>query len=537
MPTDYARLGALPSGFLREVVLLLVFMNAKQQWAYDTGYEWAQSGRSFESLLPGAYAVMPKGHVKKFFTAGFDAWHEKPEVQPATTPDVDFYQLGWQLGRGGLNAGVLGEEVERYIDPDEDTAAYDEALDVMIEGHKVGQHEFTVTQCVIIYTDAPESFDGFGTFTLDTGYGETAKGPIRQAAVHQDYLDWQTARYGSGMYLAVPPEEFEEIKDLMESQKARKTAAPQPASVEAPPTTYTYASHIPLDDYQLEGLGKYTMAYDDYYDIYRYDFERGLTEDERDEIDLYTIVDKPEITNQAAADFLTAIRTGHNVYHSDTEQWVDDYISDLDHDSAFDFLNETLAELHYHSLPAKTGEAIGAIAVQTVQARSGALPIDEILTAMPQNRNEEQANVIRELMRYVLGEREAYQLGALEKYDEVRDIEELEARPFGPDDDPLTMAAAYLGDVALMGRDALVEYVPSVDDVAPEHLPSHDVRAAPKGVLYARTRCGRRPAIIIDYGNLTCHVADPDLYLQQFPGRFVQVGLWETADDKHGWNN
>lgn len=54
---------------------------------------------------------------------------------------------------------------------------------------------------VELVTAAPKAFDGFGTFT--TAEQDTAKGDIpggRRVRVYREHLDWQTKRYGSGLY-------------------------------------------------------------------------------------------------------------------------------------------------------------------------------------------------------------------------------------------------------------------------------------------------------------------------------------------------
>jgi hypothetical protein len=63
-------------------------------------------------------------------------------------------------------------------------------------------------------TDAPESYDGFGTETIET-LGMTKKGPVRKVDTPEVSVDWQRQRYASGLYLYCSLAQWEEIKDLI----------------------------------------------------------------------------------------------------------------------------------------------------------------------------------------------------------------------------------------------------------------------------------------------------------------------------------
>ena len=65
-------------------------------------------------------------------------------------------------------------------------------------------------------TTAPETYDGFGTHTVEQlPYRSRATGvPYRVVAVRVDIADWQTARYRSGKHSALPREEFDTWVDL-----------------------------------------------------------------------------------------------------------------------------------------------------------------------------------------------------------------------------------------------------------------------------------------------------------------------------------
>jgi hypothetical protein len=54
-------------------------------------------------------------------------------------------------------------------------------------------------------TRAPKAYDGFGTFTLSeySSYG-------RLILIRNEQLQWQTARYASGIFACEPPEYFDQ---------------------------------------------------------------------------------------------------------------------------------------------------------------------------------------------------------------------------------------------------------------------------------------------------------------------------------------
>ena len=68
---------------------------------------------------------------------------------------------------------------------------------------------------MITITDAPESYDGFGTVTRAT-IGVTRKGaPVRQVATPAEHSEWQRMRYASGMYLRATEDRWREVADLL----------------------------------------------------------------------------------------------------------------------------------------------------------------------------------------------------------------------------------------------------------------------------------------------------------------------------------
>jgi hypothetical protein len=61
-------------------------------------------------------------------------------------------------------------------------------------------------------TNAPESYDGFGTCTIEVLPLVPAQGrpPYRRVAIRADALNWQTQRYQSGLYPALDKQTFAE---------------------------------------------------------------------------------------------------------------------------------------------------------------------------------------------------------------------------------------------------------------------------------------------------------------------------------------
>lgn len=51
----------------------------------------------------------------------------------------------------------------------------------------------------IVETNAPEKYDGFGTFTIKRA-GQDLRGDLRVVLVRDQHLEWQRARYASGLF-------------------------------------------------------------------------------------------------------------------------------------------------------------------------------------------------------------------------------------------------------------------------------------------------------------------------------------------------
>jgi len=68
---------------------------------------------------------------------------------------------------------------------------------------------------VAAVTTAPESYDGFGTFTVQI-LDETDGKKTRLVLINTVYLQWQTSRYSSGLYGCdlEQPEEITTLEDI-----------------------------------------------------------------------------------------------------------------------------------------------------------------------------------------------------------------------------------------------------------------------------------------------------------------------------------
>ena len=69
------------------------------------------------------------------------------------------------------------------------------------------------TPTVIAYTTAPDAYDGFGTVTLSEA-GLLDRKPLRKVQIEQAHYDWQSMRYGSGMYPCFDETEFQKLQGL-----------------------------------------------------------------------------------------------------------------------------------------------------------------------------------------------------------------------------------------------------------------------------------------------------------------------------------
>lgn len=66
-----------------------------------------------------------------------------------------------------------------------------------------------------IYTDAPESYDGFGTRTIDVVGTSTRGNPVRLVEVLPVHLEWQRSRYLSGLYISATEEQWPQMQSCI----------------------------------------------------------------------------------------------------------------------------------------------------------------------------------------------------------------------------------------------------------------------------------------------------------------------------------
>lgn len=60
----------------------------------------------------------------------------------------------------------------------------------------------TLVPMVLVETDAPPTYDGFGTRTVRETGEATGLGRVRIVQADPNHVEWQTGRYGSGGYFA-----------------------------------------------------------------------------------------------------------------------------------------------------------------------------------------------------------------------------------------------------------------------------------------------------------------------------------------------
>jgi hypothetical protein len=98
-------------------------------------------------------------------------------------------------------------------------------------------------ETIVLYTSAPENYDGFGTRTLavvgHVGHSRH-KEPVRKVAIEKEHLEWQLGRYGSGLHTSTsddsPLESFTKhgfwVLDEPGTGPAFTTSEPAPLSPE-----------------------------------------------------------------------------------------------------------------------------------------------------------------------------------------------------------------------------------------------------------------------------------------------------------------
>lgn len=130
-------------------------------------------------------------------------------------------------GRNATEPDKWHETTEEYIRKRlrRDDPAAD--LDIIIEAMRHGDEandDSRVFRAVpvalpsdlrIVYTTAPEVYDGFGTTAIDPAAGTDNRGRVlRKVGIRPDAWKWQTSRYASGMHRAWTEAEVRQYPEL-----------------------------------------------------------------------------------------------------------------------------------------------------------------------------------------------------------------------------------------------------------------------------------------------------------------------------------
>lgn len=67
-----------------------------------------------------------------------------------------------------------------------------------------------MTETTLTYTDAPTDYDGFRTHTIRI-VGKLCGKEVRLVETPTEHVNWQRARYASGMYLSANQDEWEKL--------------------------------------------------------------------------------------------------------------------------------------------------------------------------------------------------------------------------------------------------------------------------------------------------------------------------------------
>lgn len=80
------------------------------------------------------------------------------------------------------------------------------------KAHKIAAERIKLVreERVVVGTQAPEDYDGFGTMTV--GAGTFIRKPFRLAAVLPFAEEWQSMRYMSGLHGAIPAEQLDSVE-------------------------------------------------------------------------------------------------------------------------------------------------------------------------------------------------------------------------------------------------------------------------------------------------------------------------------------
>jgi hypothetical protein len=121
--------------------------------------------------------------------------------------------LGYNVGRAGKSLVDAEWAFSEALDDD-----FDGDVEVLCEavraGYDAGWLDLRATEWEQRYTTAPESYDGFGTVTVEV-VGSFLEKPVRRVAIDPAHVQWQHDRYFSGIYTCWTEEQYIEHRDLV----------------------------------------------------------------------------------------------------------------------------------------------------------------------------------------------------------------------------------------------------------------------------------------------------------------------------------
>jgi hypothetical protein len=95
-----------------------------------------------------------------------------------------------------------------------------------------GNMETTETTRVVVYTTAPDAYDGFSTRTEAEDVGQTCGKQVRRVSMEERDYVWQTSRYASGLHMAIREDSWRGLvsKGLAVENKPAPAAAVDPVA-------------------------------------------------------------------------------------------------------------------------------------------------------------------------------------------------------------------------------------------------------------------------------------------------------------------
>lgn len=95
-----------------------------------------------------------------------------------------------------IKTTVRGFEQGEHDGPDGIVPIYHKLQDAIIADEKSA----LMDRAIVMITTAPKNYDGFGTITLETFEKTEQHIGHRMVAIQPEHIEWQTCRYGSGLY-------------------------------------------------------------------------------------------------------------------------------------------------------------------------------------------------------------------------------------------------------------------------------------------------------------------------------------------------